>query len=70
LNSEIKTTVAEYQIDYYTIKDCKGKWIYAYREKDGKTLEGWLELIMECPNPLGIAKACAKPKINANLTRN
>ena len=51
LNSEIKTTVAEYQTDYYTIKDCKGKWIYAYREKDGKTFEGWLESNMQCPNP-------------------
>ena len=51
LKSEIKTVVAEYHTDYYTIADCKGKWIYVYREKDGEVFEGWLEPNMQCPNP-------------------
>ena len=49
--SKIKTKVSEYRTDYYTIKDCNGKWIYAYREKEGEILEGWLEPKMQCPNP-------------------
>ena len=51
LESKIKSKITEYQTEYYTIKDCKGKWIYAYREKDGKIIEGWLEQTMQCPNP-------------------
>ncbi|MFY7671339.1 hypothetical protein ACOSP6_09680 [Tenacibaculum sp. MEBiC06402] len=51
INSDVKTAIAEHQTDYYTIKDCKGKWIYAYQEKNGKILEGWLEPNMQCPNP-------------------
>ena len=51
LKSKVKTKVTEYNVDYYTIKDCKGKWIYAYREKNGQIFQGWLEPTMQCPNP-------------------
>ena len=55
INSPVKNTpyakVTEYNVDYYTIKDCKGKWIYAYREKNGQIFQGWLEPTMQCPNP-------------------
>lgn len=51
LESKIKSKITEYQTDYYTIKDCNGKWIYAYREKDDKIFDGWLEPSMQCPNP-------------------
>ena len=51
IESKIKNKVTEYQTEYYTIKDCKGKWIYVHREKDGEVIEGWLEPTMQCPNP-------------------
>uniref|UniRef100_UPI00404A0642 hypothetical protein n=1 Tax=Flavobacterium sp. TaxID=239 RepID=UPI00404A0642 len=51
LESKIKTRITEYQKEYFTIKDCKGQWIYAFREEDGEVFEGWLEPKMQCPNP-------------------
>lgn len=50
-NSKVKTKVTEYSTYYYTIKDCKGKWIYAYREKNGKIFQGWLDPTMQCSSP-------------------
>lgn len=51
LKSKIETKITEYNIDYYTIMDCKDKWIYTHREKNGIVVKGWLEPSMQCPNP-------------------
>jgi hypothetical protein len=51
LKSKIKTKITEYRTDYYTIKDCNGKWIYVHREKNREVNEGWLEPTMQCPSP-------------------
>ncbi|QDH80698.1 hypothetical protein FKX85_17285 [Echinicola soli] len=51
LESKIKNKITEYSTEHYTIKNCKGKWIYAHQVKDGEVIEGWLEPSMQCPNP-------------------
>lgn len=50
--SPIATIVPAGNVNYYTVKECNGQWIYATGEKDGILYQGWLEPEMQCANPL------------------